>query len=337
MKRNAFTLVELLVVVAIIGILILIALPAIQSVRETARQTTCRNNLRQMGIALINYETTIGHFPPTFEIEPLTVLTDENGSWSVHARLLPYMEMDNAYRKVDLDLGWDLQLDTGIPQLRISTFICPGEVYDTIREDDNGDDYVYPTNYGFNMGSWLVFDPLERKRPTGPMFVNSKVGMSQIADGTSNTLAIAEVKAFTPYLRNTEDPGSNVPNTPDFVQSLTGENEMGIVYNDNTGHTEWCNGRVQHTGFTTVFRPNTKVLYDYNGQTYDIDYTSMQEGQSDIDSTYAAVTSRSFHDARVVNAALLDGSVQTITAAVDQQLWRGLGSISGGEIVKIDN
>ena len=88
-SSNGFTLVELLVVIAIIGILIGMLLPAVQTVREAARRTSCLNNVRQIGLATLGYEAAFRKFPPSFEIEPGTILTGNNGSWSIHGRLLP--------------------------------------------------------------------------------------------------------------------------------------------------------------------------------------------------------------------------------------------------------
>ena len=332
-SKKGFTLVELLVVIAIIGILISMLLPAVQMVREAARRTHCLNNVRQMVIANHNYQSTHQVFPPSFEIDHGTVLTGNNGSWSIHGRLLPYGEQSNAFDQVDLDVAWDVQISTGVPTMRIPIYFCPSEVNDFVRVDSGGTPKIYPHTYGFNFGSWLVYDPVTAKRGDGPFYVNSKVSFAEVTDGTSNTLCVSEVKAYTSYIRNTADPGTIPPIDPNAFSSYTGQLKLGSSTQNNTGHTEWCDGRVHHSGFTTVFTPNTFVPYQYNGDTYDIDFNSVQEGKRNDQATFAAITSRSHH-AGLVNVGLLDGSTRSVADSIDLTTWRALGSIAGGEIIR---
>lgn len=123
-SRLGFTLIELLVVIAIIGILIGLLMPAIQGVREAARRTSCLNNLRQCGLAAQNYMSARRYLPPSCEIVPGTTFSGNNGSWSIHGRLLPYIEGGNAYDIVNLAVAWDAQQATGVPTLRIPLYIC---------------------------------------------------------------------------------------------------------------------------------------------------------------------------------------------------------------------
>jgi prepilin-type N-terminal cleavage/methylation domain-containing protein len=335
-SKIGFTLVELLVVIAIIGILIGMLLPAVQMVREAARRTSCLNNTRQMVLSALNYESTLQHLPPSFEIDPGTILTGNNGSWSIHGRLLPFCEQANAYDLVDLNIAWDAQRDTGVPTMKIPMYVCPSEVNDFVRVDSSGQPKVYPQNYGFSFGSWLVYDPVSGTPGDGPFYVNSKVRFASFRDGSSNTICVAEVKAYTSYLRNTSDPGPVPPTDPAAFMGYTGQLKLGPATQNNTGHTEWCDGRVHHSGITTVFTPNTFVPYDYNGQTYDIDFNSVQEGKRDDQSTYAAITSRSYHAGGVVSVGFLDGSTRPIAETIDLSIWRALGTVAGGEIVDTD-
>lgn len=335
--RSAFTLIELLVVIAIIGIMMSILFPAVQMVREAARRTACLNNVRQVVLALHNYEGARRHLPPSYELDSGGLATG-NGSWSIHGHLLPYCEQANAYRMVNLEEPWSSPYNkaTGVPTLRVAMYLCPSEVNDVVRIDTStGEPKVYPQNYGFNFGSWLVYDPVDGERGDGAFYVNSKVKMGHIQDGTSHTLCVAEVKAFTSYIRNTDDPGPIPPTDPNaFVGLGASDIKLGPILHKNTGHTEWCDGRVHHSGFTTVFTPNTVVPYEYNGDTYDIDVNSEKEGNSTDKVTYAAITARSYHAGGMVSTAMLDGSTRSLSDLIDLNLWRSLGTIAGREVTE---
>jgi prepilin-type N-terminal cleavage/methylation domain-containing protein len=337
-NRRGFTLVELLVVVAIIATLIGLLLPAVQSARESARRASCSSNIRQLALATLSYENAKQRLPPSMLHTPGTVFANNNGSWSIHGRILPYIEEGVAALRVNLEVAYDQPPNstTGVPTNRVTVFMCPSERNDVVRTK-GGAPFVYPHNYGFNFGTWFVYDPASGKGGDGAFFPNSKLKVAAIADGTSKTLCAAEVKAYTPYLRNTADPGGShppesPPAEPVVVVSLaaSGDPKLGPATNDNTGHTEWPDGRVHHSGFTTTFRPNTRVPYTRDGREYDIDYNSRQEGNSATVRTFAAITARSYHSG-VINTARLDGSVHAVSDAVDPAVWRALSTRAGGE------
>ncbi|WP_145372225.1 DUF1559 domain-containing protein [Maioricimonas rarisocia] len=326
--RRGFTLIELLVVIAIIAILIALLLPAVQQAREAARRTSCRNNLKQIGLALHNYVSSMNQFPPSFCLTPAEASGGIGDSWSIHGRLLPYLERANAYNDVALDVDWHVQVATGVTFLKLPVYLCPSDPNDFFRTS-GGQPYVGPHTYGFNLGSWMVFDPQNWRTGDGAFVVNGGTRPASFRDGMSQTLAAAEVKAYTSYIRNTADPGSSAPSSPDFFNGMSGQVKLGPSVGSNTGHSVWPDGRVHHSGITTVFPPNTVVPYTYDGQVYDIDFNSQQEGKSGSDVTYAAITSRSYH-VGTVNALLVDGSVRSIGDSIDRDIWRALGTRSGG-------
>ena len=258
-RRNAVTLIELLVVFAIIGILVALVLPAVQAAREASRRMICQNNLKQIGLAVQNYQSVNRVFPPGGIFTHTT-------SWSVHGRLLPYLEQGNAYSQVRLDLEWHdpINLATGVQHMQIANFSCPTDPHsDDLYDAGAGEGYVKPVNYGFNFGTWFVFDPQTGEFGDGCFHVNANIGPHSIFDGLSNTLCSAEVKTFQSYFRNTANPGPTVPTDPSYLALFAGgaQFELGPGLNDNGGHTEWCDSPVHESGFTTVFTPNRVVDY----------------------------------------------------------------------------
>jgi prepilin-type N-terminal cleavage/methylation domain-containing protein/prepilin-type processing-associated H-X9-DG protein len=319
-----FTLVELLVSVSIIGILMALLLPAVQASREAGRKMSCRNNLKQIGLALHNYESANSRFPPTFCTTSLENAAGTGASWSIHGRLLPYLEQRSAYGQVDLGVDWHQQVETGVTFMRMPAFLCPSEPKDHYRTKD-GEPYVAPHTYGFNSGTWLVYDPANGTVGDGAFVVNRGSQTTEFRDGLSHTLAVAEVKAYQPYVRNTNDPGVSPPSSSAGLAGVSGQLKL-------TGHTVWPDGRIHHSGVTTVFTPNARVSYLWDGTEYDIDFNSQQEGKSANRVTYAAVTSRSHHFGQV-NVLFMDGSVRSIADGIDAATWRALGTRRGGEVV----
>lgn len=326
--QRGFTLIELLVVIAIIGILIGLLLPAVQAAREAARRITCANNLKQIGLAVHSYESTFKKFPPAFLLKDGV---ETRGSWSIHGRILPFIEQENLGDRILLDVTWHQQVDSGVPAARINAYMCPNESNDFPRYR-NGKPYVHPINYGFNFGSWMVYDPTTRRSGDGAFQTDRATRFAHLLDGSSHTLCASEVKAYTPYIRNSvNDPGEAIPSEVSFFDGMEADLKLGPDIESNTGHTVWPDGRVHHSGFTTVFTPNTFVPYEYQGRVYDIDFSSWQEGRTFSRVTYGAVTSRSYHP-NLVNAVLMDGSVTSIFDTIDPYVYRGMGSVAGSEV-----
>jgi len=326
--NRGFTLVELLVVISIVGILIAMLLPAVQEVREAASRTACANNLRQMALAVHSYESAQDHYPSSFDVQPGEI---KRGSWSIHAKLLPFLEQGNAEKLIDFDTDWHDQVDSGIPALGVETYSCPSDPAAAARIRD-GQLFVHSTSYGFNMGTWFIYDPTSGEVGDGAFVVQKPTKHSSIADGLSNTICATDVKAFTPYIRNASSFDQQLPERQSHFLGASGELKLGSDPNQNTGHTVWTDGRVHHSGMTVTFTPNTKVTYDFGGAKFDIDFSSQQEGRDSVRPTYAAVTSRSWHPGGI-NMARMDGSVGFVSDGIDLQTWRAMGSIDGGEVI----
>lgn len=324
--RRGFTLIELLVVIAIIAVLVALLLPAVQQAREAARRTQCRNNFKQVGLALQNYQEAIGRFPP---ISCLPVGRTYE-PYSAQARLLPYIDGENLANLIN----WEVSAEfVGSPQAckqRVSIYMCPSEVNDRARLTPTLTHY--PLNCAFNEGTWFVYAPTTGAFGDGAFAPNQCFFPRDFTDGMSNTLAATEVKAYQPNLWDTNNPsalGVAPPATPAAVAAYFG----GTF--DSNGHTEWIEGDVHESGFTTTFAPNTRVPYTVAGITYDVDVTSMRDGESTTVPTYAAITARSFHTGSV-NALLMDGSVRTIGENIDLSVWRAAGTRAGSETALLE-
>jgi prepilin-type N-terminal cleavage/methylation domain-containing protein len=320
-RTQAFTLIELLVVIAIIAILIGLLVPAVQKVREAAARTACLNNLKQIGLALHNHENAHRSFPPAGDYPPGAKAV----SWSVQARLLPYLEQENLHRLINFGLPYSSQ--PSVTAFRVPVYLCPSETNDRPRQD--GSLTHYPLNYAANFGTWHVFNPITSQYGDGVFAINTRLKPGGIRDGLSNTLAFAEVKAYTPYLRDGGQPAvtkAAIPSAPAQIAALGGS------FKTDSGHTEWVDARVHQSGFTATFPPNTVVPYAVDGTAFDIDFNSSREGNTTNQITYAAVTARSYHTSQV-HVLLMDGSVRAVANGIDARIWQALSTRAGGEVI----
>jgi hypothetical protein len=257
--------------------------------------------------------------------------TANNGSWGVHGRILPYLEQGNVYDNVDLSTAWDGQL--AIDYLKIETYGCPSDPgSDMVRDPGGGRPHLYPTNYGFNFGQWFVYDPKMQRGGDGMFYPNAFLSFRDCLDGASHTLLAAEVKAWTPYRRNGGPVTTQMPTSTSEAETVVAS---AVEFKD-TGHTEWPDGRVHHTGFTVTLPPNSLVHYSNGVMRHtETDFNSWQEGKSGSAGkpTYAVITSRSHH-VGLVHVTLVDGSVQSTTNSIDLELWHALGTRAGMETVE---
>ncbi len=351
-----FTLIELLVVMVIVMMLVGLLLPAVQRARAAARRISCVNNLKQVGLAIANYESQSRQYPPSWQapavIDPLST---NIAGWSTQALLLPYLEQGALYSNVNFNAPYTAgnlitMADGNTEELiamRVPTYLCPSEERDEQRIS-GGVPLHYPLNYAVNLGTWFVWDPATKRGGPGSFHPSSILTDGSFGDGLSFTIAMAEVKGWNPYYRNLgETDPANLPMpvapldpldpaTPSPICSLGGD------FKTSSGHTEWVDGRSHQIGFTTTFRPNERVLCTESGEEYDVDWTNWQEGRLQTAGTlgtepptYAAVTARSYHPDGV-NVAMMDGSVRWFANTVNLGVWQAYSTRSGKEVIPPD-
>lgn len=216
-SRSAFTLVELLVVISIIGVLVGLLLPAVQMARETARRAYCLNNLKNSGLALHNFHDVHRRLPPGSDS-----LNDTEHSWA--SRILPYQEQSALYRQIDFSLPWNAPNNQPAAAHSLSVYRCPSSVLDTPGKVDYGGiigTALLPLpigsgpNQAFGCGTLVV---IQAAQPVAPNFAS-------IRDGLSMTLAVGESADRDPDLGGRWACGRNCfsQNLPSVNQGEIGE------------------------------------------------------------------------------------------------------------------
>ncbi len=206
MRRRGFTLIELLVVIAIIAVLIGLLLPAVQAAREAARRAQCTNNMKQIGIALHNYHSSLDCFPPA-SLPSRNANTGgiiSNGSFSAHARLLGYMEQSQIFNAANFDVNCfnapiGFLMNSTASLGKVSGFLCPSNIEPSWNIPSSWPapmpNYRAPGNtYFASLGPSLEHDAIQTGGPPTGVFRygGQTIGIRDITDGTTTTIAFGE-------------------------------------------------------------------------------------------------------------------------------------------------
>lgn len=200
-KKAGFTLIELLVVIAIIAILIALLLPAVQQAREAARRSQCKNNLKQLGLALHNYHDTFNVLPPGYvsrgvsTSDAAAVETGPNFAWGT--MILPNIDQSPLYQQLNLNLNATDPVNLPLAQQFLTVFACPSDPgQETFVANDGSTEYeLAKANYVGVYGYGSITMSPGQPNPAGMFYRNSSVRFRDVTDGLSNTMLVGERKA----------------------------------------------------------------------------------------------------------------------------------------------
>jgi prepilin-type N-terminal cleavage/methylation domain-containing protein len=322
---RAFTLVELLVVITIIGILIALLLPAVQAAREAARRMQCSNNVKQITLAMHNYESQHGMYPPG-HLETGTDGASYRHQFSFAAFLLPHIEQQGVYDQInwsDSSTGTVTSSTGGysnqtVGATWISAFIC---ISDPIVKGNTSESYA-PTNYLGNQGitctcrNHCVGSSGTASTCTGVFGHNTFATVAEITDGLSNTLCVSET------LKGDGDTSTKDDN---FVYATSGgftADDIDTCNKQNPNYSiracRWIDGKTYYNMFNSSRAPNDPRL----------DCLASSNGCSNF-------AARSAHVGGV-NASMMDGSVRFLPDTIAVTVMKALGTKAGGETIAQD-
>ena len=349
--RPGFTLIELLVVIAIIAVLIALLLPAVQAAREAARRAQCVNNLKQIGLSVANYESSVGSLP--YGNGPWWT------EWSAQSMLLPYLEQNAIYNCINFAstkatgggaLPHDGLINSTAEYARIGAFFCPSD-QNRLSSPYGGNNYM--SNAGSAPNSFYGGNGTGSSGSGGPasgLFIftgtdngqsGTAVRMADVTDGTSNTASFSErVKGIGFYQTSaqfdttkptaslsllTGDVPAGQETTPQAFYTLCFANppkpnsngqDAAMNVGEELSGGSWSSGLAAASRYNHVMPPNT--------------WSCRPSGSVNM-----AHVASSRHPG-VVNVLFLDGAVRSAKSTINRQIWWAVGTRAGGEVVSAD-
>jgi type II secretory pathway pseudopilin PulG len=312
-------LIELLVALAIIGILAAILLPAVQQAREAGRRIACSNNLRQLGVALHNFHTTHGRFPPG-RGDPLP------GVFSTHAYLLEHLEQTSVRQVIDFrrapttfsvagGVVYDGTINRPAATARLSVMQCPSDSFGGGVPGSEFGSTNYAANTGSGLKQWGALIDAD-----GVFFKGSQIGFRDITDGSTHTVAMSE-RLNGPGVEHSGDLASDVqrlmleiPGGNDTTPAVCSSPSSGNTYRERGA--KWILGNYGNTLYNHYHTPNAATW----------DCMNLQQQK-------ALSAARSMHPGGVM-VLVCDGSVRLASNSIDSSLWRAVATRRTDEVVQ---
>jgi len=351
--RLGFTLIELLVVISIIGVLLALLLPAVQSAREAARRSQCGNNLKQIGLALHGYASIHGVFPPG---RINTYVAGNGHCWGAYSQLMPQLELQALFNAMNFSMNPDPDYTSSAAVVNqtaavtvVSVLVCPTDSGPGMVQVGGG---MYAGhNYLLNVGSGyaVVQRPLAPlTNPNGLFFENSAVSLASIRDGSSHTVAISEtirssagaptgfngltvfkkdpLAGFVITGNNTAGHGPPIVSDADYAIQCLVSNPPGF---QPTRGIKWLYGAPGHSMYNHRRPPNDGRCDCRGGLPHS------DKSRADWQNLTLNVAARSGHP-QGAQSLFCDGHVQFVKNSVNAATWQAIGSRDGQEVVSDD-
>jgi prepilin-type N-terminal cleavage/methylation domain-containing protein/prepilin-type processing-associated H-X9-DG protein len=345
-RRAAFTLIELLVVIAIIAILIGLLLPAVQKVREAAARIKCQNNLKQLGLAAHNYESTNNTLPPgAGPLPDQTKFSSSNQRPSLQVMILPYVEQANKYNQFDMTQDVKASaVNAAARHQDVPIYLCPSDPSTGTFAESGAPDGR--SNYFGSLGGNAYCRP--SAGGTGGLFyidISSTLlarggnpgayRITDVTDGTSNTAMFAEI------IRGDNSSPTTVPPKPQDARIISSgwvtDGQRVVNGTDTFSACNVASGGIRYGGLMyyrdflpTEFYTHTVPPNFKGGDCLD---GTVRPGEMTGSALWAGhIASRSYHTGGV-NVCFADGSVHFVADSIDPTIWYQLGTRAGGEAI----